>query len=233
MARPSLLLTRPAPSATRFAETLDPRARAAVDIVIAPLMEIVARDTAFDLQGIAGVIFTSANGVGHAPRGEGRPAYCVGSRTTALARASGWQAQQAGENAQELIAALRASPPPGPLLHLGGAHTIGDIAQNLGAAGIETRHVALYTQELLRLSREAREALGRPCIVPVFSPRTAQQLAKEAHGHLTHAHLVALSPAVASPLAQQRAASLHILPTPQAQGMRIAVENLCLSSSLA
>jgi len=231
MTRTTLLLTRPHHSAQAFAAGLSEQARARVDVLIAPLMEISGLGVAPDLSGMAAVIFTSVNGVAQAPRGQGRQAFCVGTRTTAAAKAHGWDASQAGDTAAELIETVKQNRPIGPVLHLGGRHTRGQIADRLTLAGIPARHIALYDQKLLPLSPQADVALKRRCIVPVFSPRTAQNLAQLARGALQHAHIVALSKAVAEPFQGENLAELFILPQPHAGYMRKAVENLCLNCS--
>ena len=232
MALPTLLLTRPAASAEAFAATLDPAALASVRVLVAPLMQIASTGALHDLENVEGVIFTSANGVRHAPAGMGRPAFCVGAQTTQCAVDHGWNAQISGNCAKELIAKLLQKRPVGPLVHLGGEHTIGDIAQTLTAGGVETNHIATYRQQLLPLSEQAQDALVEPSILPVFSPRTAEQLLSEAQGKLEFAHIIALSDSVAAPLAGEKMAECIILPSPQAIYMRKAVEKLCLDLRL-
>lgn len=233
MAPPTLLLTRPLESAHAFAASLDPAALAGVRVVIAPLMGIVGTGVTPDLEGARGVIFTSANGVLHAPDGAGRRAYCVGAKTTQHALARGWRAQQCGDTAHELVHSLQSNLPEAPLLHLAGEHTRGDIASTLTAAGVNTDHISLYTQTLLPLEPQALDALdGGPCIVPVFSPRSASHLVQQAVGHLAQAHIVALSDAVAAPFRKENIAQLVELHAPQTIYMRKAVENLCLTLCL-
>ena len=228
MAPPILLLTRPLESAHAFAASLDPAALAGVRVVIAPLMGIVGTGASIDLTGVHGVIFTSANGVMHAPDGAGRRAYCVGAKTTQSALARGWRAQQRGDTARELVHSLQSDLPDAPLLHLAGEHTRGDIATTLTAAGVVTEHISLYAQTLLPLEPQALEALdGGPCIVPVFSPRSAAHLVRQATGHLAQAYVVALSGAVAAPFRNENIARLVELPAPQTIYTCKAVENLC------
>lgn len=232
MARPVLLLTRPRKSAEAFAAALDPAALAGVTVLIAPVMEILSNGSPLLLADGQDVIFTSSNGVLHAPDGQGRVAYCVGAQTTRQAIARGWIATQEGDTAQELIAALQATPPVNGLLHLAGVHTRGDIAQTLTSAGILTRHVALYDQRLSALGIEAFMALSGLCILPVFSPRAGERLIQEASGRLENAHIVALSEAVAAPFSGEKTAGLLILATPRAVSMRKAVEKLCRALAL-
>jgi uroporphyrinogen-III synthase len=232
LARPVLLLTRPRESAEEFAASLDFHALAGVNVVISPLMEIVSTGSKVSLGSEQAVILSSSNGVLHSPDGAGRIAYCVGAKTTKRAIARGWDATQAGNTAQELLVTLRALDPKRELIHLAGVHTRGNIAQTLNQNGIRTRHIALYDQRLLPLGSDAVLALSGPCIVPVFSPRTGEQLFQEAGGCLKNAHIVALSEAVAEPFRGEKTARLLILGIPRAVYMGKAVEKLCRALSL-
>ncbi|MEH6520605.1 uroporphyrinogen-III synthase [Sulfitobacter sp.] len=232
MAPPVLLLTRPRESAEEFATSLDSGALAGVNVVISPLLEIVSTGSKVSLSAEQAVIFSSSNGVLYSPDGMGRTAYCVGAKTTQRANARGWSAFQAGDTAQELLVTLRALDSKRELIHLAGVHTRGNIAQTLNQGGIRTRHIALYNQRLLPLEHDAVLALSGPCIVPVFSPRTGEQLIQEANGGLKDAHIVALSEAVAEPFRGEKTAGLLILGTPRAVYMGKAVEKLCRALSL-
>lgn len=232
MALPTLILTRPKASAEAFAAALDPAALRSVRVLIAPLMKIESTGAAYEIDTARGVIFTSANGVAYAPMGDGRPAYCVGAQTAKRASERGWAARMAGTCADELIAFLCADRPATPLIHLGGEHTVGDIAQRLTSAGIETAHVTLYHQHLLPLSEEAKDALNGSAILPVFSLRTAEQLVTEGAGQLRFSHVIALSDSVARPFDGENLLNCHILSSPQAIYMHKAVENLCWELSL-
>lgn len=231
MIRPTLLLTRPRSSAQAFVAMLDVAALARVRVVISPVMKIVSLDVAPRIDQDHGVVFTSMNGVLHAPMGAGRKAYCVGANTTDQARVRGWDAQMAGENAKEFIDTLADVLPKMPLLHLAGVHTHGDIAETLSMLGIRTEHISIYDQALVPLTDVARVALEGPCIVPVFSARSAQQLADQAAGQLGLAQLIALSDAVAAPLHGEKAANLTVLSAPRVQYMCKEVEKLCLAFS--
>jgi len=84
----------------------------------------------------------------------------------------------------------------------------------------------------LPLSMEVKQALLGRCIVPVFSPRSAAQLVKEAQGNLRNSHIIALSEAVAAVFPRESTGSMLVLSAPQAVYMRKAVENLCKTLGL-
>lgn len=225
-----LLLTRPRDASKRFAAALPDGLRARLDIVLAPLIDIRPVATAFDPGPARGLIFTSVNGVAAAAAltaDRGLPCYCVGRVTTATARAAGWQAQTAGVDARALVAALIATPPPAPLVHLRGVHASGDIAGDLTRAGIETRAQAIYDQHLLPLSTEAHRLLDGddPVIVPLFSPRSARQFAGQVRGRAPLL-LAAISPAAAEPLESLTAGALLVAPSPDAAAMAELVGEL-------
>ena len=232
--RPSLLLTRPRASADRFLQGLDPALLAGLPVCISPLMEIRPLEVDADPQEAAAVIFSSANGVRLAGRGGGMPVYCVGAQTAAVAQGCGWCVRQVAETAEALLALLLAERPTGPLLHLAGLHRRGEIAERLNDGGIPTRVVALYDQVLLPLSAEAQALLagGDPVVVPLFSPRSAQQFAAEADPS-SRAVILAMSAAVAGALGAPPGWKLHIAAAPTANEMARGVEMLLRGNSLA
>ncbi|MEQ6249585.1 uroporphyrinogen-III synthase [Sulfitobacter sp. HNIBRBA3233] len=204
-----------------------------MQLLIAPLMRIDPVGPPPAVAEGQGAVFTSVQGVYHAPQGAGRPAWCVGQATTRVAVAAGWRAVQAGETAEQLIATLLASPPDRPLQHICGEHQRGDIAENLATAGLNIRRTVAYRQTLLRLGDAARAALGGPAIVPLFSPRTALQFAQQAPENLANVHIVALSDAVAENLGNLRAAELLVTQAPTGASMLKTVEMLCTSLTSA
>ena len=232
MTAPTLLLTRPRDSAERFAAAVAARV-GGVRTVIAPLLRIVPTGEVPDLAGAVGVIFTSAQGVEFAPPGEGRTAHCVGQATAEAAAAAGWAVDIVAPEAEALIAAVRERGGPGPLVHLSGRHRRGEIAERLTQAGLPTVVVALYDQELVPLSAEARALLRgeTPVVVPLFSPRTARQFVGQA-GHPAAALFVAISPAVARELAAPEGARVVVAAAPDGHAMVTAVEKLMRDGGL-
>ena len=190
-----ILLTRPQEASERFEVRLRAEGIMA-PVVISPILRI-ARCEAKVPEAMAGAIFTSKNGVG-AVEGRDLPAWCVGEATAQAAEAQGWRAKAAGGDAESLIRRILADAPKGPLVHFRGAHARGNVATRLDQAGIKTSECIVYRQEAEALSPEAMALLGREknLILPLFSPRSAAQVAK-AGPFRASLYVVAMSEAVA------------------------------------
>lgn len=130
-----------------------------------------------ELAGIRHLLFTSINAVHAFVRlNEKRdiPALCVGTHTAKVAQAAGLVARSADGSASDLVAlALSVT---GPFLYPRGVHMARDIASDLRASGQRVDEVVVYDQTALPLTAQARAALTdrTPCLVPLFSPRTAR-----------------------------------------------------------
>lgn len=222
----TILLTRPLEGSQRFVAMIEPWVKTRADILIAPLMEVVPTGTTPDLTGFGGVIFTSANGVANAPAAD-LPAYCVGTRTTAMANAAGWRAECAGVCAGEMVPRLTAQRPAGPLLHLCGTHRRGNVAERLTAAGLPTRVAEVYDQRLLPLPPEAEKRLDReePCIIPLFSPRLAGHFADVVRGRAP-LHLILISAAARDEVEGMKVQSSITADIPDAEGMATSLRTL-------
>ena len=234
MNKPVLILTRPAPGSEAFWRDLPGDLRDRVTPVISPLMRIEPLSVSVNLTGVAGVIFTSANGVAFGPESGDIPAYCIGTRTTAKAQSAGWSAVMTGQNADELIKALQGHQPQTPLLHITGRHQRGDIAERLSHAGVATQARAVYDQILLPLTPQARAALSddRPKIVPLFSPRTAQHFITSCPDP-SNVIVIALSDAVAYMVENSGARAVMVAPDPNAASLISQLETVLNWPSLA
>lgn len=204
--------------------------RSRLKMCISPLIKIVPLVDRLDFGRSRGLIFSSGNAVAIASALTDRrdlPCFCVGARTTACAAAAGWTATRRGSTAGELVRALIDAPPPGPLLHLHGVHTRGDVSGRLTEAGIPAAGQVIYDQELLPLSAEARDVLQgeTPVIVPLFSPRSAAHFAAQ-YGAEAPVFLAALSPAVAECLADLGDAELQVSKTPDSASMSALIEKM-------
>lgn len=224
--RPALLLTRPREASIRFAAKLRDHVMLGA-VEISPLIRINARNISPDLAPYAAVILSSAHAARPDVGASGKTAYCVGPRTTKTAHAAGFDARQMGETADDLVDALVARQPAGPLLHLRGHHTRGDIAARLAAHGMTVEECVVYDQEAMKLTPAAREMLDgeRPVILPLFSPRTARLLCQQASGGAPR-WVVAMSPSVAEAAAPLAAERVIIAKRPDGAAMCAAVSGL-------
>jgi len=224
--RATLLLTRPRAMSERFAAEIAER-DLPVDIVIAPLMEIVPADAPPPLAAETGVIFTSSQAVARAGPGDGRRAWCVGGRTTEAARAAGFDAVLAGACADELVSRLRKERPAGPMVHLRGRHQRGDVAKRLHDAGLSVTSHVLYDQVEVPPDAAFTTALGRtPLCVPLFSPRSAELFVTAAKGLWEPAPddaILALSAAVKATLPPEWAEKTLVSDHPDGPSMIDAV----------
>lgn len=225
---PTILLTRPLAQSQRFAALL--AAVTDVPVLIAPLMETVFLQVTLPARSPSAIILTSEAGARAATRLKDRlpnRAWCVGDRTAEVARQAGFAAQSAQGDAAALVAAILRAHEVGPLLHLRGAATRGEVANLLTKGGIVTDEVVVYDQQEQPLSPEAWRLIrsGRPVIVPLFSPRSAAIFARQV-GRCASLWLAAFSPAVAAELGQIGAAGLETADRPDAQGMLLAVQRL-------
>ena len=106
------------------------------------------------------------------------------------------------------------------LLHISGEHTRGNIASRLEQAGQSCAHAIAYQQEALSLSPQALASFkrGKPVILPLFSPRTAQLLMAQ-DVPLEHSHMIALSEAVGEPFKDIKLSSLTVAEAPNSDSV--------------
>ena len=222
--RPLLLLTRPQASSEAFWAALPKQVRDSVDFLINPLMSIHVTGPLPDMEGVAGLIFTSANALDAYVALGGTaldiPAIAVGTGTGKAVRALGFKTDVAGGSADQVVEHVLGHGYSAPLMHLRGENAIGDIARRLTAAGVETSEAVLYTQKLETFAETTREALSqdRPILAPVFSPRTARQLGRESLG-FDHIRFAAMSQAIADALPEDAAQRTKISRRPDREGM--------------
>ena len=210
----SVLVTRAEPDGERLAQTL--RARG-IDVLVEPLMSVrfapeSARVLAPFLADVQAILFTSANGVRAFAAASGQrdiKVFAVGDVTARAARDAGFAEIRSAAGAVEDLAALviaSAKPAGGPLLHVAGSVTAGDLAGLLEAAGFSLRRAVLYEAvPAERLSDATRAALecGAIDAALFFSPRngaTFVHLAAGLENACARIDAVALSRAVAQAL---------------------------------
>lgn len=222
----TLLMTRPSQVAEAFVNGLQDDLPD-LPVVYSPVMKIVPTGIPNPM-GAQGLVFTSQNAVRLFADGCLRrdlPAYCVGERTTLVARSYGFVATQVGHNAETLISDLPGRNPPTPLLHVRGTPSIGDVAQRLSDAGLMCREQEIYRQQPVPLTELALQALdsNHLILLPIFSPRSAKLVSEQVQEALAPLVIAWMSPAVRDawdgpvPLAQKVAAK------PEAVALRQAL----------
>ncbi len=175
---------------------------------------------AANLPEVAGLIFTSANGVAQAGRlgaPRGLPAFCVGQKTADAAQAAGFVPRVGPGDADGLIAAIIKDRPREPLAHIRGEYARGAAAEMLEKAGIACHDVVAYAQRPRTLPDTAVKALAGkfPVVLPLFSPRTGTILSGQ--GPFTAPlHIAAISQAAQPDLAT---AQLEIAMQPDEDAM--------------
>ncbi len=180
----TLLLTRPKAQSRALAQKIKAEFPDKATCLISPLMAITPTGDLPDTSKFQALLFTSVNGVQAFVElgGITSKCYCVGERTTRAAQATGMAAISANGAAAELVAqvAKELNPNDGPLLHVRGEHTAGDIAANLSALGFTVEQAVLYRQETCDLSGTAQQALARGEVqgLPLYSPLTARNFAQ-------------------------------------------------------
>lgn len=178
-ARPALLLTRPDAQSRRFAALFRARFGADWPVVLSPLTEIAFLSCDLPAGLPSDIIFTSENAVAafsRLSRDRHAVAWCVGPRTEAAARAAGFSTRRGPGDWTGLARLLIEAGRVRRVLHPRGVHAAGDLAGELGSAGIETVSIPIYDQKELLPTAEALRLIEapRPVLLPLFSPRSAR-----------------------------------------------------------
>ena len=187
-----LLVTRPEPDASLFAEELRGLGH---EPILQPLLEFRALN--FDpakLRAAQALIITSGNclraleetslfaHVTHVPL------YCVGEGTAGRAQAMGFKNLLAtADTAEQLVAKIIASGSRNAaLVHLTGEHQAFDLAEALSREGFRIKTVRVYSMEACREFAPAIDAMlkaGDVNGVILMSPRTAEIYVSLCHRH--------------------------------------------------
>jgi len=230
----SILITRPNPAGTMFADHLRAVLGEDCRVYTSPLMQIEVCANLPDLATFGTLIFTSRHGVEAFTQQSDRrdiPAYAVGATTGDVARQHGLSVTVGDGDAERLIAKILHDKPPSPCLHVRGDHVAAPVAKILSEAGIETHDAVVYMQKPLHLSEVAQQLLhhNAPVILPLFSPRSAKLFFSQSGVTDWRAalHILAISASVADQVPLPWAKRLTVAREPTASAMRQAVQNLC------
>ncbi|HEY8573405.1 uroporphyrinogen-III synthase [Phenylobacterium sp.] len=203
--RQRIWITRAQPGADATAE----RVRAlGHEALVAPLLAVKpVENVAIDLNGVAALAFTSANGVrafADLSGDRSLKVFAVGSATAQAARAAGFRSVLSADGDVDALAegiALRRAELRGAVLHPGAAEPAGDLAGALEKHGVEARRLVLYETGPVQLSDAQAQSLVSADAALIHSPRAAQVLAKLLKAHpAPRMRALGLSKAVIKPL---------------------------------
>ncbi len=230
-----LLLTRPKEQGAGFAATVARQFGKKVWLINSPLLAPNFFAPTLPDQTFTALILTSKTGVegyqrlGSAKGGLPKLVFCVGRSTADAARSQDLTPLIEATDAADLIKQIIALRPRGPLLHLRGQESRGDVVGNLNSAGIDTKSALIYAQIPQSLTEQATTQLQRPepVIVPLFSPRTARIFTSEMKRccGISPLLIVALSREIALE-ASSLAAQIKIAETPDAEAVHNALAEL-------
>jgi len=179
-----VLITRGVGDAGELADRLRQMGYA---VLLEPLLKVNFFDGDLpELSEFQALLFTSRNGVRAYCRlsdHRGLTVYAVGDGTAQAAREAGFhQVESAGGNVEALVllVSARAIVSGGPLLHIAGSITAGNLAGDLEAVGFRVRRAVLYESvRASAFSTRTTQAFEDGDIgwVTLFSPRTARTFA--------------------------------------------------------
>ena len=211
--RPRCVLnTRPLEDAAELNERL---LQLGMTVVSEPLLQISFFDElAPELKKFKALIFTSRNGArafGRVSAQRDIPVFAVGDSTARFAKEAGFKQVLSADGNVEALAALVArtiEPLSGPLLHVTGSVTAGDLSGELQRLGYKIVREVMYESRISEeLSTRTTQMIRNGAVdcIALFSPRTARTFAKlaEYSGILDccgDMSVVCLSPAVALPV---------------------------------
>jgi len=236
-----VLITRPEPEASAFAEALREKGH---EPLLAPLLRHVPLTPPHDLdarlEAVQAVLLTSVNGarsLAEATKRRDLRLLVVGDATAEAAERLGFHDTLSASGDVTALAVLvrkQLRADAGPLLHAGGAVTAGDLVGQLAAAGYTIAHVALYETRLAEtLPFDIERALGEGTVdvVTLFSPRTAEAFVKLAARPEIARGLPRTAAVVMSPAGAERVTSLPwrvvaVAERPTQDEMLLAIDRL-------
>jgi uroporphyrinogen-III synthase len=194
-------ITRARPGALATAERV---AALGFEAIVDPLLSVEPLDAEIDLTHVAGLAFTSANGVEAFARLSGDrslPVFAVGRATAKAAHGAGFASVSSADGDVEDLCRLVAAGAAGPVLWAGAKEPAGDLVGMLRGCGVMAKGVAVYETLERTPSDEILTRLDAPTTALLHSPRAAHALAALLRGRsVSGLSVLCLSEAVAAPL---------------------------------
>ena len=223
-----ILITRAEPGARETALRVE---ALGLNAVKSSVLEIQARlqEQLPDLRSLAGLVFTSANGVrAFTSRSADRDlgAWCVGPATATAARAAGFSVvHESSGNAVDLakFIAKHTAPSDAPLLHIANHAAKGDLQRTLKEQGFQVDFAPLYEMRVATaLSDAAMRALTTetPVIALIHSAKGAEAFARLCGGiRVRNLNVVAISDKAAQPLNALSPKEIQVAGEPNEDGL--------------
>lgn len=189
--------------------------------IIDPLLAVEALDVDLDLDHVAALAFTSANGVEAFARLSDQrrlPVFAVGRATARAAEGAGFPSVTSADGDVEDLARLIVGAAGGPVLWAGAKEPAGDLVSLLRDCGMMAHGVAVY--ETVERAPSAA-TLETATTVLLHSPRAARALAAIlAVQPAPNLRCLCLSQAIAAPLAGLvEPGSVAVAPRPDESAM--------------
>jgi uroporphyrinogen-III synthase len=228
-----IIITRAEPGAS---ET-EARLRAlSLTPIVAPMLSLQPRHDQDlpDPSTIAGLVFTSANGVRvFASRNQERtlPAWCVGPATAQAAHIAGFQSVlESSGNAVDLAHFISAhkSPEAAPLLHVANGAAAGTLKSTLEQDGHKVLFAPLYDMKPAEtLASEVDQLMARhdPAIVLIHSQKGAEAFANlVAERSVSNLITVGISNAACKPMTRLGTGAIYVADAPNEDGLFAALQ---------
>lgn len=230
--RPSVIITRAEPGATRSCQALAERGFEAINAATSVL---TPRPVALDLEGVSLIAVTSPFGaicLAEATPERARPVIAVGDITAARLNEAGFsRVASASGDARDLLAMIRERAPEGEVLHVRGMDQTGDLSADLNASGLRARSEILYAAEPVpSLPETVWAALENGAPVLIHSAKGAERYAALAQAYgkedaLSQSRIVAISAAAAEPLQRLGVQDISVASQPNEDALFAALEN--------
>ncbi|MEM7005773.1 MAG: uroporphyrinogen-III synthase [Pseudomonadota bacterium] len=189
MDRVPVIVTRADPGARETSRRLKANGIRAIS---SPMLELARTKVDLPkLDDVAGLLFTSANGIRFFASLSSRrdiPAWCVGPATYAAAQDGGFKTSHNADGDGATLAKYvtrQANPESGKLLHIANSAAAGDVAEYLRCQGFDVLFAPLYEAvPAASLNEDAIAALQReqPALVAIHSAKGAMAFAKATNG---------------------------------------------------
>ena len=218
-----LLLTRPLGGNERFCLKIK-HLLYSCEILDNPIQRIDFLPSLSKVNKNSVLIFTSANGLRAAKKHNliNKKCFVVGANTKKIAVSFGYDVLGFSKDQENLLKLIKSKKPTESMVHIRGKHTVGNLCDALKINQFSCLDIIGYNQEPLKIKKQNLQKIhsGRPVILPIFSPRSAELL--QSNLDLTGFNVIAISEAVAKIVTGVELGELVISKKPDLNSMQEA-----------